>query len=84
MKTVKKLQTKIHVSAGKILVHIYPSSIDNSKVLVINLDESRIKFQQNEYGRGVANEMDVKFNDLKVSLSTVPSVDEVFVEVFRR
>ncbi|CCG24217.1 Csf1 protein [Candida orthopsilosis Co 90-125] len=80
LKTIKKLQTKIHVSAGKILVHIYPSSIDNSKVLVINLDESRIKFQQNEYGRGMANEMDVKFNDLKVSLSTVPSVDEVFVE----
>lgn len=80
LKTIKKLQTKIHLSAGKILVHIYPSSIDNTKVLVINLDESRIKFQQNEYGHGVANEMDVKFNDLKVSLSTVPPVDEAFAE----
>ncbi|KAI5962052.1 CSF1 [Candida theae] len=80
LKTIKKLQTKIHVSAGKLLVHVYPSSMDNSKVLVINLDESRIKFQQNEYSHGVANDMDVKFNDLKVSLSTVPAVDESFIE----
>ncbi|KAI5968016.1 CSF1 [Candida margitis] len=80
LKTIKKLQTKIYASAGKILVHIYPSSIDNSKVLVINLDESRIKFQQNEYGRKVANELDLQFNDLKVSLSSVAAVDEAFVE----
>ena len=80
LKTIKKLQTKIHVSAGKILVYVYPSSMDNSKALVVNLDESLIKFLQNEYTQGVANDMDVKFNDLKVSLSTVPLVDEAFVE----
>ena len=42
----EKLETRIHVSAGKVLIHIYPSSMDNSKVLVIKLDESRAKFNK--------------------------------------
>lgn len=79
LETVKKLETRIHVSAGKVLIHIYPSSMDNSKVLVIKLDESRAKFQQNEYSSGISNELDLKFNDLKVSLSSVSPVLEEFV-----
>lgn len=53
--------------------------MDNSKVLVIKLDESRAKFQQNEYSSGISNELDLKFNDLKVSLSSVSPVLEEFV-----
>lgn len=79
LETVKKLETRIHVSAGKVLMHIYPSSMDNSKVLVIKLDQSRAKFQQNEYSSGISNELDLKFNDLKVSLSSVSPVLEEFV-----
>ncbi|CAI5760005.1 unnamed protein product [Candida verbasci] len=73
LETLKKLETKIHVEAGKVLIHIYPSSIDNSKVLVIKLDESRANFLQNEYSNGISNQIDLKFNDLKVSLSNVQS-----------
>ncbi|KAG7663520.1 CSF1 [[Candida] subhashii] len=76
---IKKLETKIHVSAGKVLIHIYPSSFDNSKVLVIQLDKSRAKFQQNEYSTGISNELDIKFNDLTSSLSVLETVSEEFI-----
>ncbi|RLV90840.1 Protein CSF1 [Spathaspora sp. JA1] len=77
--TVKKLETKIYVSAGKVLIHIYPASFENSKVLSIQLDESTAKFQQNQYTSGISNELDIKFNDLKVSLANIDPVGEEFV-----
>ncbi|CAK9435294.1 uncharacterized protein LODBEIA_P57410 [Lodderomyces beijingensis] len=80
LKTVKKLDTQILVSIGHLLVHVYPSSMDNTKVLVLKLDESRAKFQQNEYGYGISNDLDLKFNDLTVSLSSMPPPPETFIE----
>lgn len=79
LETVKKLETRIHVSAGNVLIHVYPSAISDNKVLVINLDESRVKFQQNEYSSGISNELDLKFNDLKVSLSSITPLQESFI-----
>ncbi|EGW31931.1 uncharacterized protein SPAPADRAFT_50542 [Spathaspora passalidarum NRRL Y-27907] len=79
LETVKKLETKIFVSAGKVLIHVYPSSFENSKALVVQLDESTAKFQQNEYTSGISNELDIKFNDLKVSLANIDPVSEEFV-----
>ncbi|EMG46290.1 hypothetical protein G210_3473 [Candida maltosa Xu316] len=79
LETVKKLETRIHVTFGNVLIHVYPSSINDDKVLVINLDDSRAKFQQNEYGSGISNELDLKFNDLKVSLSSATPLSEDFI-----
>ena len=80
LQTIKRLDTQIFVSVGELRLHVYPSSLENSKVLVIKLDESRAKFQQNEYGTGISNELDIKFNDLKVSLSSVTSSSESFIQ----
>ncbi|KAI5956449.1 CSF1 [Candida jiufengensis] len=80
LQTIKKLETIIHVAAGKILIHVYPSALDNSKVLVVKLDDSKVKFQQNEFKKGISNELNIKFNDLKVSLSNVPETEESFVQ----
>ncbi|RCK65012.1 Protein CSF1 [Candida viswanathii] len=79
LETVKKLETRIHASAGKVLIHVYPSSISDDKVLVVKLDESRVKFQQNEYSSGISNELDLKFNDLRVSLSSITPLLESFI-----
>ncbi|KAI5964047.1 CSF1 [Candida pseudojiufengensis] len=80
LETIKKLETIIHVAAGKILVHVSPSSLNNSKVLVVKLDDSKVEFQQNEFEKRLSNELGIKFNDLKVSLSNVPETDESFIQ----
>lgn len=79
LETVKKLETEFEVLAGILLVHIYPSSFDDSKVLVVKLDDSSAHFLQNEYNHGIANKLRIEFNDLKVSLSTNTPVLEEFI-----
>ncbi|KAK6458751.1 uncharacterized protein RJT20DRAFT_123813 [Scheffersomyces xylosifermentans] len=79
LETVKKLETKIEVIAGHLLIHVYPTSFDDSKVLVIKLDESKANFQQNEYSSGISNELELQFNDLVVSLSVTSPVPESFI-----
>lgn len=79
LETVKKLETKIEVIAGNLLIHVYPSSFSDSKVLVITLDESIANFQQNEYSKGISNQLDIQFNDLNVSLSITSIMLEDFI-----
>ena len=79
LETVKKLETKIEVIAGHLLIHVYPTSFDDLKVLVVKLDESKANFQQNEYSSGISNELEIKFNDLVVSLSITSPVSESFI-----
>ncbi|CUM48715.1 unnamed protein product [Debaryomyces fabryi] len=79
LETVKKLETKIEVIAGNLLIHVYPSSFSDSKVLVITLDESIANFQQNEYSKGISNQLDIQFNDLNVSLSIASIMLEDFI-----
>ncbi|EGV63232.1 hypothetical protein CANTEDRAFT_123190 [Yamadazyma tenuis ATCC 10573] len=80
LETVKKLETEFEVLAGTLLIHVYPTSFDDSKVLVIKLDESSAQFSQNEYNHGIANQLKIQFNDLKVSLSTNTAVSEDFIQ----
>ncbi|CUM64795.1 uncharacterized protein PRCAT00002407001 [Priceomyces carsonii] len=77
LEATKKLETKIEVIAGRFFVQVYPSSFNDSKVLVFTLDESKANFQQNEYKSGISNNLELRLNDLKVSLSgtTVPHAD---------
>lgn len=79
LETVKKLEAKIQVISGRLTIHVYPSSFDDSKVLVVKLDESKAYFQQNEFPSGVSNDLEIKFNDLKVSLSATSSVLADFI-----
>lgn len=79
LETVKKLETKIQLTVGHLLIHVYPSSFADSKVLVVKLDESKANFQQNEYRSGISNELEIQFNDLKVSLSMTSSIHEDFI-----
>lgn len=80
LNTVKKLETNFEVVAGKFLLHVYPSSMDDSKVLVIQLDKSSANFQQNEYLHGIANDLKIQFNDLKMSLSVAATASEEFIQ----
>ncbi|KAK6462920.1 hypothetical protein DFJ63DRAFT_98981 [Scheffersomyces coipomensis] len=79
LETVKRLETKIEVSSGRFLIHVYPTSFNDSKVLVVRLDESKVNFQQNEYSSGISNELDIQFNDLTVSLSMTQAVPDEFI-----
>lgn len=79
LETVKKLETKFEVVLGRFVVHVYPSSFDDSKVLVVKLDELRANFQQNEYFNGISNELELQFNDLKVLLSVAQAVLADFI-----
>lgn len=75
----KKLVSKIEVNAGHFLVHVYPSSFDDSKVLVVKLDESKINFDESEFEDGIANDLRIQFNGLKVSLSKNSPLLEDFI-----
>lgn len=79
LETVKKLESTISLSIGHLYVYVFPSSFDDTKVLVVKLDESQAYFQQNEYSYGISNDLNVKFNDLKISLSKTVEVSEQFV-----
>jgi hypothetical protein len=79
LETVKKLESNILLTFGHLLIYIYPSSFDDSKVLVLKLDESRAYFQQNEYLKGISNELEIKFNDMAISLSKTEEVLEKFI-----
>lgn len=74
----RKLVSKIEVIAGHFLVHVYPSSFDDSKVLVIKLDGAKVNFNESEYDNGIVSELQVQFNGLKVSLSQTDAVLEDF------
>lgn len=80
LEAVRKLETKIEVVSERLLIHVYPSSFDDSKVLVVRLDESRANFQQSEYVSGVSNELEIQFNDLTVSLSMTSTALEDFIQ----
>lgn len=80
LETVKKLETEFEVIAGRLLIQVYPSSFDDTKVLVMKLDESRAIFMQNEYNSGISNQLDILFNDLTVSLSMNTPVPENFIQ----
>lgn len=80
LETVKKLETRIEVVVGKALIQVYPSSFDDSKVLVVKMDESKANFQQNEYLHGISNELELQLNDMKVSLSMTSSVLSEFIQ----
>lgn len=80
LETIKRLETKIELKLGKLLIHVYPSSFSDSKVLVVTLDESVANFQQNEYNRGISNQLDIQFNDLNVSLSMGMMILEDFTQ----
>lgn len=80
LETVRKLETKIEVVSERLLIHVYPSSFDDSKVLIVRLDESRANFQQSEYVSGISNELEIQFNDLTVSLSMTSTALEDFIQ----
>lgn len=79
LETVKKLETEFEVVMGTLMVHVYPSSFDDSKVLVLKLDRSTAFFSQNEYNEGIANQLEIQFNDLVVSLSINSNILEDFI-----
>lgn len=69
LETVKKLEFRIEVLLGNLRIYVYPSSLEDSKVLVMKIDQSRAHFQQTEITAGVSNQLDVKFSGIDVSLS---------------
>ncbi|CAH6719724.1 hypothetical protein CLIB1444_02S15082 [[Candida] jaroonii] len=79
LETVKKLETEFEVVMGTLMVYVYPSSFDDSKVLVLKLDRSTAFFSQNEYNEGIANQLEIQFNDLVVSLSINSNISEDFI-----
>ncbi|CCE86826.1 Piso0_005340 [Millerozyma farinosa CBS 7064] len=77
--TVKKLETKIKVKVSHINIFVYPSTFADSKALILRLDESKIRFQEGTYEFGMSSQLDVWFNDIKVSLSMVNAASEDFI-----
>ncbi|CAN3501392.1 protein Csf1p [Diutina catenulata] len=79
LEAVKKLESRIQLSVGQLRVYVFPSSFEDSKVLVVKLDQSRAQFSQNEYSNGITNELELKFTDLHISLSRTQRCSEEFV-----
>lgn len=79
LETVKKLESTLSVSIGELHAYVFPSSFDDTRVLIVKLDESQAIFQENEFSHGITNDLNVKFNDLKISLSKSPVITEDFV-----
>lgn len=74
LETVKKLEFRIEVLFGKLLIYVYPSSLEDSRVLVVKVDQSRAHFQQTEITAGVSNQLDINFSGINVSLSVAPTI----------
>lgn len=74
LETVKKLEFRIEVLLGNLRIYVYPSSLEDSKVLVMKIDQSRAHFQQTEITAGVSNQLDVKFSGINVSLSVTAPI----------
>lgn len=79
IEVVKKLETKIEVKTGATRLFVYPQLFGDSRVLRIQLAKSSANFLQNEYELGVANEIELQLNNVRVSLSQIQgiSVDDV-------
>ncbi|CAN3376098.1 hypothetical protein DIURU_001951 [Diutina rugosa] len=81
LQTVKKLESFIQIVVGHLVIYVFPSSFEDSKVLMVKLDKSRAQFSQNEYQAGTTDELELKFNDLRISLSKIPPSSNEFVQV---
>lgn len=79
LESVKKLEAKIQLISGRVMVHVYPASFEDTKVLVVKIDGSRANFQQNEFPSGISNALDIQFSGLLVSLSMTSLVLEDFI-----
>lgn len=79
IQVVKKLETKIEVKTGATRLFVYPQLFGDSRVLRIQLAKSSANFLQNEYELGVANEIELQLNNVRVSLSQIQgiSLDDV-------
>lgn len=79
LETVKKLEFSIEVLLGNLRLYVYPSSLDDTKVLIVGVDNSKAHFQQTEISDGVSNQLDIKFNGIVVSLSVTVPIDPELV-----
>lgn len=82
LEVVKKLETNIEVRTGNTAIQVYPQAFDDSRVLYIQLDKSEASFFQNEYTLGVSNEIELKFNNLKASLSSTNGASNETINAF--
>lgn len=80
LQTVKKLELFIQIIVGYLVIYVFPSSFEDSKVLVVKLDKLRAQFSQNEYQAGTTDELELKFNDLSIALSKIPPSSDEFVQ----
>lgn len=80
LEVVKKLETNIEVRTGTTAIQVYPQSFDDTRVLYIQLDKSNASFFQNEYTLGVSNEIELRFNNLKASLSTAAGISSEAID----
>lgn len=67
-----KLRTELNFKLGKILLHVYPGSLLDSQVLIINIGELNSTFEQHSIKSKNKIETDLKLNlnDINVSLSS--------------
>lgn len=79
LQTVKKLEARFECVVGRLLLHVYPSSFEDSKVLVVKLDQSHATFKQNEYAKGVSNDLELMLNDWTISLSSIKQALSEFI-----
>lgn len=80
-RVIKKVETKMNIIAGHALVHIYPSSFSNSKVLVLDMKQSSANFQENEFSKGISNQLELKLSQMRVLLSKASFKTEEFIAV---
>lgn len=75
----KNLEAKIDVSAGLTLIHVYPHSFYDSKVLIIELDRSNANFTQSEYTLGVSNQIELQLNNVRAAFANTAggSMEEI-------
>nr|BCA90175.1 cold sensitive for fermentation protein [Ogataea thermomethanolica (nom. inval.)] len=85
--TVDEFYTELDVSIGSMQVQVFPSSLVDTQALVIRVGMSRAKFEQIK-NNIIENRLDMKLDNLTVSLSTFrskpteASLDDVSVQNF--
>ncbi|KAH3675457.1 hypothetical protein WICMUC_002746 [Wickerhamomyces mucosus] len=68
---VVKLRTELDVNFGKMLLHVYPSSLLDEEVLVIDIKGATIHFAQRSVSRKVESDLKLKLYHITVALSTL-------------
>lgn len=67
---IASLRTELDVKFGKIVFHIYPGSLLDSQVLIIDIGGVAAHFQQAYVDGGNHNDMKLLLHDIKIALSS--------------